>query len=57
MKMSKMLVGFGCSAVLFSTMAMAQEPVKQAPKAETEKSTLSGTSTKPKNLEWDLRNR
>lgn len=55
--MSKLAVGFGCSVALLSSLAMAKEPVKQAPKAETEKSTLSGTSTKPKNLEWDLRNR
>lgn len=57
MKMSKLAVGFGCSVALLSSFAMAKEPVKQAPKAETEKSTLSGTSTKPKNLEWDLRSR
>ena len=56
MKMSTLVVGFGCSVALLSSLAMAKEPVKTAT-AESAKSTLSGTSTKPKNLEWDLRNR
>jgi hypothetical protein len=56
MKMSKLVVGLGLSVSMLSTLAMAKEPVKTVT-AEPAKSTLSGTSTKPKNLEWDLRNR
>ena len=54
MKMSKIVICLGLSVSMLS--AMAKEPVKTVT-AEPAKSTLSGTSTKPKNLEWDLRNR
>jgi hypothetical protein len=56
MKMYKVVIGLGLSVSMLSSLTMAQEPVKTAT-VEAAKSTLSGTSTKPKNLEWDLRNR
>ena len=56
MKISKLVIGLGLSASILSSMVMAKESVKSST-AEPAKSTLSGTSTKPKNLEWDLRNR
>lgn len=56
MKISKLVIGLGLSVSIMSSMAMAKEPVKSS-NAEPTKSTLSGASTKPKNLEWDLRNR
>lgn len=54
MKMSKVVIGLSVS--ILSSLVMAKEPVKNET-VETAKATLSGTSTKPKNLEWDLRNR
>lgn len=56
MKISKLAIGLAFSATLISSIAVAKEPVKSTT-AEPTKSTLSGASTKPKNLDWELRNR
>jgi hypothetical protein len=56
MNISKLVVGLGFTLSLISASVMADDSVK-TPSADASKSTLSGASTKPKNLDWELRNR
>lgn len=60
MKISKTVVGLGFTLSLLSASVMADDSLKTPVKTQYDdvsKSTLSGASTKPKNLEWELRNR
>jgi len=56
MYISKLVVGIGFAISLISASVIADNSVKTS-SADVSKPALSGASTKPKNLEWELRNR